>query len=127
MVADVVQMAEEESDGSDGAVPLANGDDQGEPSLREHRHLFRKREQLVVVRDQTVPVLRATMQCDEEFPVVDVREGFVDLHERDQLDVRHHHAERSEHGRGEVLIEGEAQLPRLFSHHAARTARFASS
>jgi hypothetical protein len=109
-------------------VPLANRHDEGEVRLREDRHLLRQCEKLVVVRDEPVP-RTLPVQRQEHLPVVEPGELAGDLRERYELDLRHQDGKRSEDGRREVVIEGEADLFAPRGHHAARSAmaRFAAS
>jgi hypothetical protein len=100
-MADMPEVAEQHTDGTDRVVSLADGDDERQVGLREHGHLFRQREKLVVVRDEAVPGLLVAVKREKELPV---------------------------DGRREVVIEGEADLVPPIGHHAASgIARFAAS
>jgi len=53
----MIEMAEQQPDSANRAVAFPFHDDERESGLREHRHLLLKRQQLVIVGDESIPVL----------------------------------------------------------------------
>jgi hypothetical protein len=71
LMADVREVAKERSDGSNGVVSLALGDDERQPCLRQNDQLFGELQHRIVVGDQAVPGTGMPVQRQQELPVGD--------------------------------------------------------
>jgi hypothetical protein len=64
-------VAKERSDGSDGVVSLALGDDKRQSCLRQNDQLFWELQHRIVVGDQAVPGTGILVQPQKKLPVGD--------------------------------------------------------
>jgi hypothetical protein len=106
LATDVFEVGKQQSCRADWVVSCGSSHDQREVGLSKDGHLARKVQNVVVVRDESVPRPLVVVEGEQNFPVIYVRrQRYIDLPKRNKLGLGYEVVQRVDDRFREVLVE----------------------